>query len=267
MKHMIRPDELEIDLNNELGAGTSARVYKGIFQGQEVAVKVMSGDDFDEEFKHELRIISKLQHPNILRVLGCCIDSDERRCSIVADHYEFTLDIFFPPLVKKMKRGRRPPKGFWSPKLVQNLAKQIAQGMAFLHSQKMIHRDLKPANCLLSADLKRVVLADFGLSKFLANRMTMTGQLGTPAYMAIEMFEQRLQASGDGMELSACDVFSFGVLLNAMWAQSRPYEGQKMNAFELLQKVAPFALFPPSASFLFCLPPSPFYFVCTPLRN
>ena len=57
----------EIEIGDELGKGASAKVYRGRYQEQEVAVKVMGGDEYDEEFKHELRIIIRLQHPNILK--------------------------------------------------------------------------------------------------------------------------------------------------------------------------------------------------------
>ena len=66
-EHLIPPADLHIDLADELGKGASAKVYRGRYQEQEVAVKVMGGDEYDEEFKHELRIIIRLQHPNILK--------------------------------------------------------------------------------------------------------------------------------------------------------------------------------------------------------
>jgi serine/threonine protein kinase len=65
----------------------------------------------------------------------------------------------------------------------------------------------------------------------------MTGQLGTPAYMANEMLNQRLDAGDKGARLAACDVFSFGVLINAIWSRHRPYEDLKISAFDLLMQV------------------------------
>jgi serine/threonine protein kinase len=65
----------------------------------------------------------------------------------------------------------------------------------------------------------------------------MTGQLGTPAYMANEMLNQRLDAGEKGARLTACDVFSYGVLINALWARQRPYEDLKISAFDLLMQV------------------------------
>jgi serine/threonine-protein kinase len=67
------------------------------------------------------------------------------------------------------------------------IAQQIAQGMRFLHSRRVVHRDLKPDNVLFDATLA-VKLCDFGMSRLQsAQTNLMTGEVGTPAYMAVEL--------------------------------------------------------------------------------
>ena len=190
-----------------------------------------------------------------MRIYGICIDSYDNEAkqlkqrpevSLVMDYYPYSLDIFFPP--KKRKRKKRGPQvvqddissgqtEFWSRELVLRCAQHIASGMAFIHAKDMIHRDLKPANCLLTKDMNQIVVADFGLSKIARDKESVTGQLGTPAYMASEMINVRLDPSEAGANLPACDVFSYGVLINALWGRERPYENLRISAFDLLLQV------------------------------
>ena len=115
-----------------------------------------------------------------------------------------------------------------------SIARQIAQGMRFLHSRRIVHRDLKPDNCLFDRELT-VKLCDFGMSRLQDNKskVLMTGEVGTPAYMAVEL------ARGDSKSYdSSVDVFSFGVLLWALWTGSEPYSDMSINnAFHLMDQV------------------------------
>ena len=196
------------------------------------------------------------------------MDSFHDRISLIIDYYPYSLEVFFAKrqsrkerMMKAKEPSRNEADEFWSPELLHRIALKIASGtsclviyevkrlisvilhlvhsvgMAFIHAKTMIHRDLKPANCLMSKDLNNIVVADFGLSKMTENKITMTGQLGTPAYMANEMLDVRLDGNAGGASLTACDVYSYGVLLNALWCRRRPYENLKISAFDLLMQV------------------------------
>ena len=102
----------------------------------------------------------------------------------------------------------------------RRVAAGVAAGLVHIHSKPLVHRDLKPANVLLAADLTAKV-ADVGLARALHGtqaHMTGTAAAGTPVYMAPEQWK--------GERLSAkTDVYAFGVMLNEMETDTRPWEG------------------------------------------
>jgi serine/threonine-protein kinase len=101
---------------------------------------------------------------------------------------------------------------------------QVAAGLDFMHSEAAIHRDLKPANILCGRD-GVYKLGDFGLSRMNQNSLhalsataTYTANIGSPAYMAPELLAQ------DGRETrysTSIDIYSFGVIVQALWAEVR----------------------------------------------
>ena len=89
----------------------------------------------------------------------------------------------------------------------------------------------------MTADGSKLVLADFGLSKIVDEYYaTQTGQIGSPAFMANEMVADKLK--NEKLDYHMCDVYSFAVVLNSMWAQKMPYIGKGFNPLQLLLKVS-----------------------------
>ena len=120
-----------------------------------------------------------------------------------------------------------------------NIARQLAEGMAFLHTQEIMHRDLKPENVLLDANFLPKI-CDFGVARLMkegGHQFTMTGQIGTPIYMAPEIIVGNRNRYGRG-----ADVYSFGILLWAMWHRDIPYKNliltENLDAFQLAQRVS-----------------------------
>ncbi|XP_044977292.1 G-type lectin S-receptor-like serine/threonine-protein kinase B120 [Hordeum vulgare subsp. vulgare] len=189
---------------NKLGEGGFGPVYKGnLPNGQDVAVKRLAANSGQglPEFKNEILLIAKLQHSNLVGLLGCCIDGEEMLLI-----YEYmpnkSLDFFL------FEQSRRVFL-VWAMRL--NIIEGIAQGLIYLHKHsrlRIIHRDLKPSNILLDTDMNPKI-SDFGMARIfdpkggLANTKRVVGTYG---YMAPEY-------AMAGIFSVKSDVYSYGVLL------------------------------------------------------
>ncbi|XP_055805499.1 cysteine-rich receptor-like protein kinase 44 isoform X2 [Solanum dulcamara] len=189
---------------NKLGEGGFGPVYKGKLQnGQEVAVKRLSADSGqgDLEFKNEVLLVARLQHRNLVRLLGFCLDGTERLLV-----YEFvpnaSLDQFLFDSVKRRQLD-------WERR--SKIISGIAKGILYLHEDsrlRIIHRDLKASNVLLDAEMNPKI-SDFGMARLfeLDETQGSTNRIvGTYGYMAPEY-------AMHGQFSVKSDVFSFGVLV------------------------------------------------------
>ncbi|KAG5235591.1 G-type lectin S-receptor serine/threonine-protein kinase [Salix suchowensis] len=152
---------------NKLGEGGFGPVYKGILiGGQQIAVKRLSkssGQGLDE-FKNEVMLIAKLQHRNLVKLLGCCVHEDERMLI-----YEYmpnkSLDFFiFDQTRRKLLDWRKRI----------NIIGGIARGLLYLHQDsrlRIIHRDIKPSNILVDEELNPKI-SDFGLARMFGGDQT-----------------------------------------------------------------------------------------------
>ncbi|KAI4312050.1 hypothetical protein MLD38_036906 [Melastoma candidum] len=189
---------------NKLGQGGFGSVFLGTLpNGQQIAVKQLSKDSGQgqTEFKNEVVLLARLQHKNLVRLLGFCLESGERLLV-----YEFlpnlSLDWFiFDPL----KRGSLR----WD--IRHKIITGIAQGLLYLHEEsghRIVHRDLKASNVLLDGDMNPK-LSDFGMARLFKIGQTQADTsriVGTHGYMAPEYITQ-------GQFSIKSYVFSFGVLV------------------------------------------------------
>ncbi|KAM5548908.1 G-type lectin S-receptor-like serine/threonine-protein kinase [Rosa sericea] len=189
---------------NKLGEGGFGPVYKGILpENQEVAIKRLSkkSGQGQQEFMNELKLIAKLQHTNLVRLLGCCTEAEEMMLI-----YEYmpnrSLDKFLFDPSEKTKLD-------WDRRL--RIIEGIVQGLLYIHKYsrlKIIHRDLKASNILLDGTMNPKI-SDFGMAKIFDINQTEANTnrvVGTYGYMSPEYARY-----GHFSEKS--DVFSFGVLL------------------------------------------------------
>ncbi|PON45600.1 Cysteine rich receptor like kinase [Trema orientale] len=194
----------DFSVQNKLGQGGYGPVYKGkLPDGTDIAVKrlsIGSGQGL-EEFTNEMRTISKLQHKNLIKLIGCCVEKEEKLLI-----YEFmpnkSLDHFI------FDQGRRAELD-WATRF--NVIKGVAKGLEYLHHDsrvKIIHRDMKASNILLDENMNPKI-SDFGLARIYqaTNDLVETRRkAGTRGYMSPEYLRE-----GQCSEKS--DVFSFGVLI------------------------------------------------------
>ncbi|KAF5200548.1 G-type lectin S-receptor-like serine/threonine-protein kinase [Thalictrum thalictroides] len=206
---IFRYDKLEVstnnfDLANKLGEGGFGSVYMGkLPSGQEIAVKRLSKSSGQgtEEFMNEVVVISKLQHRNLVRLLGCCIEGEEKM--LVYEYMPNTsLDAFLFDPKKKELLG-------W--KKCFQIIEGIGRGILYLHRDsrlRVIHRDLKPSNILLDKDLNPKI-SDFGMARIFGGDEIQANTkrvVGTYGYMSPEY-------AMEGLFSEKSDVYSFGVLL------------------------------------------------------
>lgn len=189
---------------NVIGEGGFGPVYKGILPGgQVIAVKRLSkySGQGIQELKNEIVLISKLQHRNLVKLLGCCLEGEERMLI-----YEFmpnaSLDYFIFDPSRKASLA-------WKNRF--EIAMGISRGLLYLHQDsrlRIIHRDLKTSNILLDSHMNAKI-SDFGLAKIFGGDQV-EGKtkrvIGTYGYMSPEY-------AVDGKYSVKSDVFSIGVII------------------------------------------------------
>ncbi|KAL5837536.1 hypothetical protein ACOSQ3_014705 [Xanthoceras sorbifolium] len=202
-------------IENKLGEGGFGPVYKGkLPDGREIAIKRLSRRSGQGllEFKNELILIAKLQHTNLVQLLGFCIHGEEKMLV-----YEYmpnkSLDSY---IFDQSKRELLD----W--KKCCNIIEGIAQGLLYLHKYsrlRIIHRDLKVSNILLDENMNPKI-SDFGMARiFTTQSEANTNRIvGTYGYMSPEY-------AMEGIFSEKSDIFSFGVLVLEI------ISGRKNNSF------------------------------------
>nr|XP_043636353.1 serine/threonine-protein kinase STY13-like [Erigeron canadensis]XP_043636354.1 serine/threonine-protein kinase STY13-like [Erigeron canadensis] len=216
----------KLEIKDVIDHGTYGTLYThGVYDGQDVAVKVLDwGEDqivtvaealgLRASFLQEIVIWHKLNHPNVSKFIGASLgisdvtNTQSRACCVVVEYLEGakTLKKY---LIENFKK-KLPFK------IVVQLALDLARGLSYLHSQKIVHRDIKTENILLDTN-GTLKIADFGVSRVEAENPTeMTLTTGTIGYMAPEVIE------GDAYDRK-CDVYSFAICLWEIYCCDMPY--------------------------------------------
>ncbi|KAI3809622.1 hypothetical protein L1987_19218 [Smallanthus sonchifolius] len=216
------------DIANKIGEGGFGPVYKGVLpDGTLIAVKQLSSKSKqgNREFLNELGMISAFQHPNLVKLHGCCIEGNQLLLA-----YEYMEN-------NSLARALFGPKEWqleldWPTRY--RICIGIAKGLAFLHEEsrlKIVHRDIKATNVLLDKNLDAKI-SDFGLAKLDEedNTHISTRVAGTYGYMAPEYALR-------GYLTDKADVYSYGiVLLEIVSGMANIADRAKENQFVLLDR-------------------------------
>ncbi|CAL5393101.1 unnamed protein product [Camellia sinensis] len=224
-------------INNKLGEGGFGPVYKGRLEGgQEIAVKLLSKNSKQgvDEFKNEVICIAKLQHRNLVKLLGYCIQGEERlliyeympnknldsfifaKREALLLYKPVTFLSFMPPSMgtfpfyeSRMKDQSQKMLLDWP--TCFHIINGISRGLLYLHQDsrvRIIHRDLKGSNILLDHEMNPKI-SDFGLARIFGGNETVANTkrvVGTDGYMSPEY-------AIEGLFSVKSDIFSFGVLI------------------------------------------------------
>ncbi|KAB2014615.1 hypothetical protein ERO13_D09G220500v2 [Gossypium hirsutum] len=226
----------KLDLRNVIAHGTYGTVYRATYDNQDVAVKLLDwGEDgiattaetaaLRASFRQEVAVWHKLDHPNVTKFIGASMGTSNlkipskvpsadnhnplpsRACCVVVEYLPGGT------LKQYLIRNRRKKLAF---KIVVQLALDLARGLSYLHSRKIVHRDVKTENMLLDGH-RNLKIADFGVARVEAqNPRDMTGETGTLGYMAPEVLEGKPYNR-------TCDVYSFGICLWEIYCCDMPY--------------------------------------------
>lgn len=225
-------DASKLIIKAVIARGTFGTVHRGIYDGLDVAVKLL---DWGEEgqrtaaeiaslraaFTQEVAVWHKLNHPNVTKFIGAKMGSSGLQIQTESGLISMPSNIccvvveYLPggALKNYLIKNRRKKLAF---KVVHQLALDLARGLSYLHSQKIVHRDVKTENMLLDKS-RTLKIADFGVARVEAsNPSDMTGETGTLGYMAPEVL------NGDPYNRK-CDVYSFGICLWEIYCCDMPY--------------------------------------------
>nr|XP_018681008.1 PREDICTED: U-box domain-containing protein 51-like isoform X2 [Musa acuminata subsp. malaccensis] len=202
----------ELTVGTRVGIGFFGEVFRGIWNGTDVAIKVFLEQDLTsenvEDFCNEISILSRLRHPNVILFLGACVKPPH--LSLVTEYMEMG-SLYY--LIHTSGQKRRLS---WRKRL--KMLRDICRGLMCIHRMKIVHRDLKSANCLVDKHWT-VKICDFGLSRVMKDSpMRDNSSAGTPEWMAPELIRNESFTE-------KCDIFSLGVIMWELCTLNRPWEG------------------------------------------
>ncbi|XP_020101768.1 dual specificity protein kinase shkB isoform X2 [Ananas comosus] len=212
----------DLIIGEQIGQGSCGTVYRALWYGSDVAVKVFSKQEYSDDvilfFKQEVSLMKRLRHPNILLFMGA-VTSPQRLCIVTELLPRGSLFRLLQRNAARLDWRRRI-----------NMALDVALGMNYLHhcNPPIIHRDLKSSNLLVDKNWT-VKVADFGLSRLKHETfLTTNNGKGTPQWMAPEVL--RNEPSDE-----KSDVYSFGVILWELVTEKIPWEN--LNSMQVIGAV------------------------------
>ncbi|KAM0924346.1 hypothetical protein ACQ4PT_004972 [Festuca glaucescens] len=228
------------DKERMLGTGGFGTVYKGVFEeGEEIAVKVLNNisELDDEEFRKEFDNLNRLEHQNIVKLVGFCSETENELAElygkqVIATRTHRALCFEYMQNGNLDKHISEEQKGMSWPTRYQ-IIKGICEGLKYLHEgleSPIMHLDLKPSNILLDENMTPKI-ADFGLSRLLGEETTRKAMssVGTCEHMPPEFIEKQVISK-------EFDIYSLGIIFIKVMAGARLYsEHFHMSSMEFIE--------------------------------
>jgi len=214
------------ELQKLIGEGSYGKVYRALRKtdGKIVAIKTVNITRMDrvgiQSALNEIRILNSVNSENIVGYYEAFLDNSETHLWVVME-FVGGGDLACAIRLAKKEKKSFPERVIWIYMI------QALRGLAALNKMKIIHRDIKPANIFISDDMKIIKLGDLNVSKVAKNDLTRT-QIGTPSYLAPEVWENRPYDA-------RCDIFSLGCCMYEMTALRLPFDARSMD--ELRKKI------------------------------
>jgi calcium-dependent protein kinase len=217
------------EMKAELGSGSYGKVFQVIHKETKVsrACKQLSIVQIKnyEQFKLEISILAKMDHPNIIKLFE--VFDDKRHVYLVME--EATGGELFDKIIDKLQNDN-----IFTEREAAKIFKQMVSAICYCHKEGICHRDLKPENLLLAnkKDDSEIKVIDFGLSNIFKDKQTgtetqMTTKVGTAYYVSPEVLKGKYDEK--------CDIWSAGVILYILICGDPPFNGSNDN--EIYKKI------------------------------
>ena len=212
--------------NEELGRGAYKIVYKGVDleTGREIAWNVINLRKLPKSdrprIRQEIDLIKSLKHKNIIHFISAWQKADKEQVIFIT---EMITGGSLRSYVKKIKHPRL--------KVIKQWCREILSGLIYLHQHEphpIVHRDIKCDNIFINANNGEIRIGDLGLSTPMTHSFT-TSVLGTPEFMAPEMYDEQYD--------TGVDIYAFGMCILEMVTLERPYR-ECQNPAQIYNKVS-----------------------------
>ncbi|XP_042004157.1 probable receptor-like protein kinase At1g11050 [Salvia splendens] len=226
--YMFSKTEIDSAINHRgekwcLGRGSAGMVYKGVLpSGQLVAIKQIYKSNTSDSFTREIEGLSRVRHPNLVCLFGCCIEDGE----------QYLVYEYCPHGNLAQHLLRNDAVLMWEDRV--RILRECALALRYLHHHTngcIVHRDIKLTNILLTEDMQ-AKLSDFGLARMLGmeESKVFTDVRGTIGYMDPEYMS-------NAKLTSASDIYSFGIVMLQLLSGQRVIELDLDARDQLTRKV------------------------------
>jgi len=216
-----------VSIDQKIGEGNFGSVFKGTMNGKEVALKSLKDQEKQQELQAEIKILSKLDHNNIVHFFGMTVVN---HMTMIVMEYINSSDL----LTYLLSGVEHKEKRFINSQALQ-LVKEIAYGMEYLHSKDIVHRDLAARNVLLNISNYTITpkITDFGLARESqnSNYYSIQNSLDIPVrWTAPEVFTYRKY-------YKQSDVYSYGILIGEVYSRGQTPWKNVLNNQDVIDKV------------------------------